>query len=188
MAMGSLLLYFFTYGKAYFHTHINHIRYAIIHSPVLEWISGKLVSRQYARLNLTPKVVLRRKRKQKNPPKNPQSTTHVLDRKAPQWDLSWWLFRADLLVATSWPNTNPVYSAGDIWEHLWQIQHCVWSFQWSMWQRQLPMTLSLHPSIKQFDVVRYQTCKGGTILQISTAAHSLLKITVQSKPQAYMYN
>lgn len=30
------LLYFFTYGKAYFHTHINHIRYAIIHSPVLE--------------------------------------------------------------------------------------------------------------------------------------------------------
>lgn len=34
--MGILVLYFFTYGKAYFHIHINHIRYVIIHSPVFK--------------------------------------------------------------------------------------------------------------------------------------------------------
>lgn len=60
-----LVLYFFTYGKAHFHIHINHIRYVTIHSPVLKEISGKLVSRQYAKLTLKQRVVLKRR---KTPP------------------------------------------------------------------------------------------------------------------------
>lgn len=30
--MAILVLYFFTYGKAYFHIHINHMRYVVIYS------------------------------------------------------------------------------------------------------------------------------------------------------------
>lgn len=81
--MGILVLYFFTYGKAYFHIHINHIRYVTIHSPVLKLISGKLVSRQDAKLNLKQRVVL----KTRTPPlpkTKQKSTTQIFDRISPR--------------------------------------------------------------------------------------------------------